>query len=186
MDETRTADRAAVDQDARRRVQMPGNEAGSPASRFMREHQIAPGEVTAALAAEGMRRRIMIAAQPDPASPTGEQCKRRAITLEQARGSLVAMKAVTEGNDSLRAGPEQVAGEASERQPSIVGRQQLAAAGIGGEFFEMEVGDQQRAFGRPIKRARGKRGELLATEAQGNGLLFTKLRLCYGLTQTLL
>ncbi len=66
------------------------------------------------------------------------------------------MEAVAEGDDDLRVEPQHQPGEPAEGLAGVVGRQELAAAGVGRALFEMQVGDDQHAPVGPPQRPLGE------------------------------
>src|SRR5690606_29162200 len=82
------------------------------------------------------------------------------------RGALVAVEGVAERDDFGGAGALDVAGEAAEGHGGVVGREQRAALRIGAQLFKVQVGDEQRVFGRPEERSRGERLEHLIGKTQ--------------------
>ena len=63
------------------------------------------------------------------------------------------MKTVAERDHHGRVVPRDHGGEAAERRHGIVRRQQHAAGGEAGAFFQMQVGDDQQALFFPEQRA---------------------------------
>ena len=74
------------------------------------------------------------------------------MRLEPRRAGAV-VEIVAEAEHPPRAGRADRQRQAIQRLAAVVGRQHLAMAGEEACLFEMEVGDQQRAFARPEQRA---------------------------------
>lgn len=75
------------------------------------------------------------------------------IVAVHAGYRVAIVETVAEGDDDARLEGIECFGKLGQRLARVVGRQ-VAAAGCGGRcLFEMEIGDDQGAFGRPIERA---------------------------------
>ncbi len=79
------------------------------------------------------------------------------------------MEAVAEGDHQAGLVAAQEDGEAVERGVGVPGRQELAAAGVGGAFLQVQVGDREQAGGGPVEGAGGVEHEALAGEVDGGG-----------------
>jgi hypothetical protein len=53
-----------------------------------------------------------------------------------------------------------------QRLAAVIGRQHLAVAGKEAGLFQMQVGDQQRLFARPVQRAARHQPQFLAGEGE--------------------
>ena len=71
---------------------------------------------------------------------------------------VAVVKAVAERNHHARVVPRDHGGQPAQRRNRVVGRQQHAARGEAGAFFQMQVGDDQQALLLPEQRA-GEIGE---------------------------
>ena len=79
------------------------------------------------------------------------------------------VEAVAQGDDDARMVPPEQRGEAVQRGVGVPGRQELAAAGVGGAFLQVQVGDGEQAAGRPEHRAGGVQHQPFTGEMDRGG-----------------
>ena len=113
---------------------------------------------------------IVIAGDPDPVAAALEQGERRTIAAAHARRSMTVMKAVAQRDDKTRHIALDQARQPRQRRRRIVRRQQHAALGEGRAFFQMQIGDDQQSFVRPVQRA-GRIGDEHRTGESDSGIL---------------
>src|SRR5262245_52466071 len=147
-------DRAPAPVDPRHRMQVPGDLARDVFTlRRMAEHQWPDPEHRRRYAAEiAYRLGIVIAGDPDPVTPALERAEHGAIVVRHALRSLAVVETVAEGDHEIRRIARHQRTELGQRRRRVVGRQQHAAGREARAFFEMQVGDDQEAFFRPVKR----------------------------------
>ena len=109
-----------------------------------------------------MRRRVMIARDPDPIEFIDQPAQPLAVGEQQRRGAFVPVEAVSQGKDALCACDHNIAFEPLEGHRGIIGREQLPRARVAREFFEVKIGDEQGLGIRPIQRTRGQRSKAFA------------------------
>ena len=115
------------------------------------------GQAAAAMVGEAG---IVVADDPDPV----ELRRSFAVSKIARRGgqSVAAeavVEAVAEAVDALGAGPLHLARQRRQRRVRIVWRKELPEPGEPARFLEVQVGDQQRLLGGPIKRTFCSRDE---------------------------
>ena len=105
------------------------------------------------------RRRDRTAA-PDRDCPKSRSSRAAPAAPRSRRGrrgqplmGVAVMKTVAERDHHARVVPRDHGGEPAERRRRIVGRQQHAARGKAGAFFQMQVGDDEQALLFPEQRA---------------------------------
>ena len=101
----------------------------------------------------GRQRRIVIAGNPDPVAPHLECRDSIAIGRGQPLMGIAVVKTVAECNHHARVMPCDDGSEPAQRRHRVVGRQQHAAGGETGAFFQMQIRDDQQAFFFPEQRA---------------------------------
>ena len=106
----------------------------------------------------GRQGRIVIARYPDPVAPRLHRRERVAVGRRQPLMRIAVVKAVAERDHHARVVPRDDGGEPAQRRDGVVGRQQHAARGEAGAFFQMQVGDDEQALLLPEQRA-GEIGE---------------------------
>ena len=150
--------RAAAGRDARLGMQMAGDFARR-AGRLVAERDRPDRDFARDHAAEiGRQRRIVIARNPDPVAPRLHRRERVAVGRGQPLMRVAVVKAVAERDHHARIVPRDDGGKPAQRRHGIVGRQQHAARGKAGAFFQMQVGDDEQALLLPEQRA-GEIGE---------------------------
>ncbi len=145
---------AAAHADARHRMQVPGDLAGG-AGRLMTECQGTNRQHCMEAATDAVGRfRVVIAGDPDPLAPSLERGQRGAVRRRDPPGSVSVVETVAERDHHAR----RIAGDESrdprERPARIIWRQQDAARREARAFFQMQVGDREDTFLRPVERAR--------------------------------
>ena len=111
---------------------------------------------------------IVVAEDPGPVEPGGQRQQHRPRRFGQAVAAELVVKAVAEAVEPLDAGAIDHLGQRGERRLAVVGRQELAELGVPARFFEMEVGDQQRAPRRPPQGTLWIGEEFMTGERKGN------------------
>ena len=111
----------------------------------------------------------MVALDPDEAVRLGHGAEPGALAGRQAARAVGVVEAVAEGDHHAGLVAAEQQGEAVERGVGVPGRQQLAAAGVGGAFLQVQVGDREQAGGRPEQRAGRVEHQPLAGEVDGGG-----------------
>jgi len=80
------------------------------------------------------------------------------------------VEAVAEGHDDARLQAAHQQSEFFEGEPTVIGRDELALAGGGGAFFEVQIGDDDHALGGPVQGARGVEVEHVGVQVEGGGV----------------
>jgi hypothetical protein len=120
------------------------------------ESQCAEGERFGASAADAVGQiGIVIAGDPDPVATLLQRLEHAAVAGCHAQRSAVVMKAVAERDQEARGVTFDQAREPRQRCRGIERRQQHAARRESRSFFQMQIGDDQHLFVRPIERAGG-------------------------------
>ena len=96
---------------------------------------------------------IVIAGDPDPIAAVLQRFERDAAAIAHSRRAAAIVKAVAERNDTTRRVALDEPGEPRQGRRRVVRRQQHAARGEGRTFFQMQIGDANKFFVRPVQRA---------------------------------
>ena len=112
--------------------------------------------------------RVVIADDPHPVDPRGHRGQQVARRGGQAVAAEAVMERVAEAIEARDAAAVDVALKRGQRGVAVIRGQELAEAREPAGFFEVQVGDQQRALGGPVKRAIGAGEEIVTGERKGN------------------
>src|SRR5688500_18984953 len=82
--------------------------------------------------------------------------------------TVTVMKRIAQTVEAVGAGCRDFGGQRGKGGLAVVWRQKLAKAGEPTGLFEVQVGDQQRPFGRPEEGAGRAGKEIVAAERKGN------------------
>ena len=121
--------------------------------------------------------RIVVALDPDPFSGTGQLAQHGAFVFVEAIGGVAVVEGIAQRDDALRRVSPRERGNTRQRGARVVRRQQLSAPREARTFFQMQVGEDQRALVGPIERAEaiGVEGDAVHRHAAvrdgcGNGM----------------
>ena len=99
----------------------------------------------------------------------GHGAKARELTDGEAVGAVAIVEAVAEGHHQAWLLAAEQQGEAIQRGVGVPRRQELAVAGVGGAFLQMEVRYRQQIGGRPVQRTGRIEHQPLSGEVDGSG-----------------
>lgn len=111
---------------------------------------------------------IVIANDPNPFEPISETAQKLTCIRRQAVAAETVVEAVAKTVEALRAGAFHLFGQRRQRRVRIIWRQELSEPREPARLFEMQVGNEQRFMGRPIKRTISRCEERFACERKGN------------------
>ena len=169
-DEAGSADTGASGEDGGLGVVVAGDFSPRAVGRLMAEGQRGGDEFLHPFTADAVRRRgVVVALDPDEAMRLRHGAEAGLLAGWQPGGALRIVEAVTEGDHQARLITAQQRGEAVERGMGVPGRQELAAAGVGGALLQVQVGDREQAGGGPVQGAGGVEHKAFAGEVDGSG-----------------
>ena len=120
----------------------------------MAERQRAERERAREHAADALARiGVVIAGDPHPVAAALQLMKLRAVGRGKPGGAAAVVEIVAERDHDAGGIARDDRAESFQRRRGIIGRHQHAAHGKGRAFFEMQVGDDERAFVGPVERA---------------------------------
>ena len=110
---------------------------------------------------------IVIAGDPDPVGRAHQRIEHAGGVGFEPGGAVAVVEIVAEAEDAARTGCAKGIRDSGQCLSAVVGRQHLAALGIPARFFEVQIGNDQRALFRPVQRARRGEREFLPGESEG-------------------
>jgi hypothetical protein len=109
---------------------------------------------------------IMVAGYPHPIDQARQGRQPIGRSGIEPRRAMGIVEIVAQAKDPPRARVAHQRGEPVERFAAVIGRQHLPAAGEPACLFQVQIGHQQRLFGRPDQRPRRAEQPFLAGERE--------------------
>ena len=134
------------------------------AGRLVAEGHRAQRDLVRNLAADAVRRGIMVARDPDPVTADLQICDRSAVIAGKTRMRITVVETIPECDDRAGLVVSDHGGEPTQGRYRIERRQQGAARRVARAFFEMQIGDDKQALLIPHQRT----GEIDAQREAGD------------------